>query len=355
MQLPIPDPATPRPLPQSRLRAAARLTALLVVTALAAAPAAAQPTDGLSPNPLCDTDPGLLCLLGGRFEAWVEWKDQHNDREGLGVREKLTDRSGTFWFFHPDNVELIVKMLDGRPVNGDFWVFVGAMTDVEFFLTVRDRETGFLRTYHNPPGRVLGIADTDFSAGTEGALCGTIAGIGCDDGFFCDVEAGLCSGADLAGTCVLQSDACPPVIDPVCGCDGVTYGSDCDRVRDGVQKDHHGPCGGGEEGDDVATALVLAVGDSGRLGGLTITLLGISQDSRCPSDVTCVWEGDAVARLRAQGEGIDETFDLHLTLAPRSKLVGGARVVFRALAPEPLANDPIPASAYRATFVLGGA
>ena len=34
-------------------------------------------------------------------------------------------KTGTFWFFNPANVELIVKALDGSTVNGNFWVFYG--------------------------------------------------------------------------------------------------------------------------------------------------------------------------------------------------------------------------------------
>jgi len=235
--MPRSAPPSASPLRPSALAPALALAAAL----LAAAPAAAQPTNGPS-NPLCGTDPELLCLLGGRFEFRVHWNDHHNLQQGEGRAQRLTDRSGAFWFFHTDNLELVVKMLDGRTVNGDFWVFVGAMTDVEFFLTVVDVETGFRRTYHNPPGRVLGIADTDFSAGTDGALCGTIVGIGCDEGFFCDLEAGFCSGADLAGTCVAESDGCLEIFAPVCGCDGVTYANDCERRRARAQKDHDGAC-----------------------------------------------------------------------------------------------------------------
>jgi len=331
----------PRPSPCRSLLA---VLALLLVGLPLAAPAAGA--DEVAPNPLCDTEPGLLCLLGGRFEARVDWKDQHHDREGAGVAEKLTDRSGTFWFFHPDNVEMIVKVLDGRPVNGDFWVFVGAMTDVEFFLVVRDRETGFERTYHNPPGRILGIADTDFSSGTDGALCGTIVGIGCDTGFFCDLQAAQCGGADLGGVCTPIPGGCPTVFDPVCGCDGRTYGNDCERRMAGVQLDHEGAC------DEGPTSLQLAVGESRPAGGLTVSLLAVENDSRCPVDVTCVWQGDATARVRAQGPGTDQTFDLHLTLAPRSRVVGGFRVTFEALEPEPRDGVTIPQSAYRATFLV---
>ncbi len=47
-----------------------------------------------------------------------------------------------------------------RPVNGRYWVFYGALSDVEYWVTVTDTETGKRRVYHNPPGEFCGRAST---------------------------------------------------------------------------------------------------------------------------------------------------------------------------------------------------
>jgi hypothetical protein len=99
-----------------------------------------------------------LCLNGGRFRVEATWKTDGST--GTGHARPLTDETGALWFFGPDNLELAVKVLDGRAVNGHFWVFYASLTNVEFTLKVTDTETGNVRTYANPPGRLASLADT---------------------------------------------------------------------------------------------------------------------------------------------------------------------------------------------------
>jgi len=51
-------------------------------------------------------------------------------------------------------------VLDGRPLNDKFWVFYGALSSVEYTLTVTDTQTGVVKTYTNPSGRLASVADT---------------------------------------------------------------------------------------------------------------------------------------------------------------------------------------------------
>jgi hypothetical protein len=73
----------------------------------------------------------------------------------------LTTDTGYFWFFNDANVELVLKVLDGSAINGHYWVFYSALTNVGYTITVTDTETGEVRTYPNPPGDFLSFGDTE--------------------------------------------------------------------------------------------------------------------------------------------------------------------------------------------------
>ena len=100
-----------------------------------------------------------LCLNGGRFAVESTWKD-FSGNTGTGKAVRLTGDTGYFWFFDAANVELVLKVLDGRPVNNKFWVFYGALSSVEYTITVTDTETGTVKTYKNPSGRLGSVGDT---------------------------------------------------------------------------------------------------------------------------------------------------------------------------------------------------
>jgi hypothetical protein len=53
-----------------------------------------------------------------------------------------------------------VKVVDGRAVNGKWWVFYGALSNVEYTVTVTDTQTGAVKTYFNPQGQLASFADT---------------------------------------------------------------------------------------------------------------------------------------------------------------------------------------------------
>ena len=109
----------------------------------------------------CATAGSVLCLNGSRFAVTVDWVNYNDESTGSGTAAALTGDSGTFSFFSPSNIELVVKVLDGRAVNGHFWIMWGALSDVEYTITLTDTETGAVRAYHNPPHTLASGADVD--------------------------------------------------------------------------------------------------------------------------------------------------------------------------------------------------
>lgn len=108
----------------------------------------------------CTASSTQLCLGGGRFAVTVAWKDFDN-HTGVGHTIPLTGDTGSFWFFGETNYELMVKVLDARTLNNRFWVFYGALSTVEYTITVKDTVTNKTKTYFNKSGTLGSVADTD--------------------------------------------------------------------------------------------------------------------------------------------------------------------------------------------------
>jgi hypothetical protein len=113
-----------------------------------------------APAAVCAPDATTLCLNGGRFQLRVNWAVPSQGRSGTGKAVSLTSDTGYFWFFSEANVELVIKALDARPVNGHYWIFYGALSSVQYTITVTDMQTGAVKTYQNPSGTLASVADT---------------------------------------------------------------------------------------------------------------------------------------------------------------------------------------------------
>ena len=86
-----------------------------------------------------------------------------------------------------------------------------------------------------------------------GIMCDP-AGAPCPEGQFCKKPVGQCED-DVAGICTPIPNGCPDVWDPVCGCDGVTYGNECESDMATVSLAHYGECGLMCFADDECPAL----------------------------------------------------------------------------------------------------
>ncbi len=74
-------------------------------------------------------------------------------------------------------------------------------------------------------------------------FCGAMAGDTCAPDEYCAyMEGEYCGAADAQATCQPRPDVCIAVEDPVCGCDGKTYGNSCEAARAGTGVNTAGPC-----------------------------------------------------------------------------------------------------------------
>ena len=140
------------PLKLARLVPAVALAAGLLM----ALPSAARAAETAP----CVPDATTLCLNASRFKVQVAWSVPSQGTSGAGNGVALTGGdTGEFWFFSANNIELVVKVVDGRAFNNKFWVFYGALSNVQYTITVTDTTTNAVKTYVNPNGNLASVAD----------------------------------------------------------------------------------------------------------------------------------------------------------------------------------------------------
>ena len=105
-------------------------------------------------HPTCLPGGSVLCLQDGRFQVTALWSG--NGTGGTATAAPLTDDTGNFWFFSPQNLEVTVKVIDGCDLNDRFWVFTSGLTDRGVDLRVEDVATGEVWTHHHDAGSTYG-------------------------------------------------------------------------------------------------------------------------------------------------------------------------------------------------------
>ncbi len=92
-------------------------------------------------------------------------------------------------------------------------------------------------TYDNECDAAMEGINVDYKGECITAAC--TVNSECKDSSYCAKEPGNCRGY---GACKERPYGCPDVWAPVCGCDGVTYGNECDAAMEGVNVDYKGEC-----------------------------------------------------------------------------------------------------------------
>ncbi len=115
---------------------------------------------------VCVPDAHTLCLAGGsgtpnRFRVRVNWTDFQSN-SGSGVALSYTPDSGFFYFFNPQILELLVKVVNGCSLNGAYWFFYGSTSNVALHYTVEDLHACKSKTVDVPLGQFASNGDVEF-------------------------------------------------------------------------------------------------------------------------------------------------------------------------------------------------
>ena len=126
---------------------------------------ASGPTDALGEHPgsimgqvlslagppgSCTTTSSEACLLG-RYSVSIDWQTNSEDGEGVVVPPASTD-TALFWFFHPENWEVMVKIIEACGLNDRVWVYIAASTDQGYEVKVVDHVTRTTKVYNKAIG-----------------------------------------------------------------------------------------------------------------------------------------------------------------------------------------------------------
>jgi PKD repeat protein len=105
------------------------------------------------------------------FDLTLSARDPRTGNTGVG---KVIGQNDVYGYFslptlsgNAGNPEIIVKMVDATGIGQNYWVFYGAMTDLEFTLAVQENATGVVKNYVQDPAVPSGQFDTSgFAAAT---------------------------------------------------------------------------------------------------------------------------------------------------------------------------------------------
>ena len=105
---------------------------------------------------------------------------------------------------------------------------------------------------------------------------------------------------------------------------------------------------------EPGTSFTLPVGKTAAVKGtdIRLTFREVREDSRCPTDVTCVWAGDAKIAVVISRYGVpDETRIMSITPPNNEARSDNLRIRFVGLAPIPRQADANTPRSYVAQFV----
>ncbi len=141
-------------------------------------------------------------------------------------------------------------------------------------------------------GVATGGAGGGSGAGGAGgaAICSSAPPVPCPSNQVCDYDTpNRCGAGYEPGHCIVQPQGCTADYNPVCGCDGSTYGNDCERQVARVQLNHTGACAAAANCGTLTCDASQTYCNSytgGTAGSLPV-LTCVATPSACASTPTC--------------------------------------------------------------------
>jgi hypothetical protein len=105
-----------------------------------------------------------------------------------------------------------------------------------------------------------------------------------------------------------------------------------------------------QQGQATPAEVTLRVGETTRVNNVDIRFTGVLEDSRCPSDVQCIWAGNGRVSLavgpRRGTQGPTDQVLLNTYEGDKTGESWGLRVTLVDLTPAPKSTQPIPPESY---------
>jgi hypothetical protein len=94
--------------------------------------------------------------------------------------------------------------------------------------------------------------------------------------------------------------------------------------------------------------ITLQVGETAAIdnGNLLITFNEVTEDSRCPVDVVCIWAGNGAAALKLETSEQTDTITLNTLQEPQTRKFEGYEITLKDLQPYPQENVVIDPNEY---------
>lgn len=81
-----------------------------------------------------------------------------------------------------------------------------------------------------------------------------------------------------------------------------------------------------------------------------IKFISVTEDSRCPVGVDCVWAGNAKVKVKISSGRQSKVFEFNTTMGPKGDILDGWSIMIDTLSPEPKADRKPNPKSYKAKF-----